>query len=112
MRHMVGAVFARHVVEHLLAPGVVEVDVDIGHGDAVRVQETFEKEVVLERVDIGDAQSVGDCGAGGGAAAGADPDAKAPRSRDIVVHNEEVAREAHRADCVELELYALFHILG
>ena len=37
MGDMVGAVFARDVIEDFLAAGIVEVDIDIRHGNAVRV---------------------------------------------------------------------------
>jgi hypothetical protein len=59
LRHLVLAVLLHHVVDHLLAAFVVEVGVDIGHALAVRVQEALEQQVVLDGVDVGDADAVG-----------------------------------------------------
>ena len=113
VRDVVGAVFARHVVEHPFAPRVVEIDVDIGHRYAVGVEEAFEKEVVLYRIDVRDAERVGDGGARRGAAPRPDPHAALlPRGAYVVRHDEEVAGEAHRAYRVELELDALFYVVG
>jgi len=41
-------------------PTLVEVDVDVGHGDAIGVQEALEQQSVLQRIQFGDAQGVGD----------------------------------------------------
>ncbi len=60
LRHPVAAVLLAHVVDDLAPPAHAEVDVDVGHADAVGVQEALEQQVVLQRVDVGDAQRVGD----------------------------------------------------
>src|SRR5207302_7943791 len=51
-------VFLRYVFDQLAAPPHAKVDVDIRHGDALGIQETLKEQVVLQRVDIGDAQGV------------------------------------------------------
>ncbi len=113
VRDVVRAVLARDVVEDALAAGVVEVDVDIRHGDAVGVEEAFEQQVVLERIDVRDPERVGDGRARRRAAPRADPDAALlARGADVVAHDEEVAGEAHQLDRVELELDALAHRRG
>ena len=43
------------VVDHLAAPLEAEVDVDVRHRDAFRVQEALEQQVVDQGVDVGDA---------------------------------------------------------
>ena len=60
----VGAVLLTHVLDDLVAPALVEVDVDIGHGDALRVEEALEDESVSQRVELGNAHGVGDHGPG------------------------------------------------
>ena len=60
LRDVAVAVLALHVLDHLAAPQVVEVDVDVGHRDALGVEEALEDEPVLDRIDVGDAQHVGD----------------------------------------------------
>ena len=112
VRDVVRPVAARHVVEDALAAGVVEVDVDIGHGDAVGVEEAFEQEVVLERIDVGDPERIGDGRTRGGSAPGADPHAALLAcGADVVADDEEVAGKAHQLDRVELELHAFLHVL-
>ena len=58
--HVVGAVLAADVVDDFLAPPVLEVDVDIGHGHAVRVEEPLERQLVVDRVHRRDAERVRD----------------------------------------------------
>ena len=65
----VATVLLGHVVDDLVAPVHGEVDVDVGHGLAARVEETLEEQVVLDRVDVGDLEAIGDEGAGCRAAA-------------------------------------------
>ena len=108
--HVVSAVLLRDELEHLAAPRVVEVDVDIGHGDAVGVQEPLEQQVVLDRIDVRDAERVRDGRACSRTAPRTDPHAHLPGVGDVVVDDEEVAREAHRLDDPELEVDALDHL--
>ena len=98
------AVLLGDVADHVAAPALVEVHVDVGHGDAVRVEEPLEEQAVRHRVELGDAQRVGDQRAGGRAAARADPDALPLGVRDEVGDDQEVAGEAHLEDDVELVL--------
>ena len=60
LRHALVAVLLGDVVDHLAAAPVVEVDVEVGHRDAVGVEEPLEDQTVLERVEVGDLHSVGD----------------------------------------------------
>ena len=46
------------MIDHLGSPAHAEVDIDIRHRNSLRVKETLEEEVVLERIDIGDAQAI------------------------------------------------------
>ena len=56
--HMVCAVLPVDVVDDLLTALVAEIDVKIGHTDALGVQESLEDEVVADGVDVGDAYTV------------------------------------------------------
>jgi hypothetical protein len=106
------AVFLGGVADHLAAPAFVEVHVDVGHRDAVGVQEALEQQAVQHRVELGDAQRVGDQRARRAAAARADPDADALRVGDQVGGDQEVAREAHRQDDAQLVLGLLAPVFG
>ena len=105
------AVLVGDVAEHLVAPALVEVDVEVGHGDAVGVEEALEDQAVLQRVEVGDAHRVGGHRAGARAAARADADAVVLRPVDEVGDDEEVAGEAHLQDDGLLVLGLLAHRL-
>ena len=55
LAHRVVAVALGDVVDDPLAAGHAEVDVEIRHGDPLRVQQALEEQVVAERVQLGDA---------------------------------------------------------
>ena len=56
--HLVGAILVDHIVNDPATPLVVKVNVDIGETDTVWVQEPLEQQVVLDGVDVGDADAV------------------------------------------------------
>ena len=93
-----------HVADHALAAADREVDVDVRHRLARRVEEALEQQVVGERVEVGDVERVGDDRAGGRAAARADGDPVLLRVADEVPDDQEVGVEAHLGDHAELEL--------
>ncbi len=104
LRDRLAAVLVGHVTDHALTAADREVDVDVRHRPAGGVQEALEQEVVLERVDVGDAEAVGDDRAGRGATARTDRDAVLLRVADEVPDDQEVRGEAHLLDHAELEL--------
>ena len=108
----VGAVLLAHVLNDLVAPTLVEVDIDIGHGDALGIEEALEDEPVAQRVELGDAHGVGDHGAGSRSTPRPDPDAVGLGPVDVVGHNEEVAGEPHLGDDADLVLGLLAAVLG
>ena len=112
LRDALGAVLLGDVLDHLAAAPVVEVDIEVGHGDAVGVQEPLEDESVLERVEVGDLHRVGDHRSCTRAAAGADADAVVLGPVDEVGDDEEVPREAHLQDDAGLVLRLLAHLVG
>ena len=107
---MVAPVLLRHVLDDLVAALHREVHVDVGHRLAARVEEALEEQVVLERVDVGDAQRVGHDAARRRAAPRPHRDARVFGELDEVPDDQEVGAEAHVADGVELEVEALGHL--
>ena len=104
LRDVVVAVFLLDVTDHLAAAGFAEVDVEVGHRDAFGIEEAFEQQAELDRVEIGDRQRPGDEAA---------RPRTTPRSHgnivvlgpfDEVGNDQEVARETHLVDDVDLEL--------
>ena len=59
MGYTLVAVLLRDPVEHIRTPVIVEVHVDIRHGDTVGVEEALEEEVIADGVDVGDTEAVG-----------------------------------------------------
>ena len=57
---MVTTVFLIDVLDHLLAPFVLEVDVDVGRFAALLRQEAVEQQLVVGRVDRGDPEAEAD----------------------------------------------------
>ena len=112
MSHLVVAVFILHPFQHLAASVVVEVGIDIRKRNTVGVEETFEQQVVLDRVDLGDAKTIGHHRACSRATTRTHHNAKLLAGRvDKVLHYEEVAWETHGLHNVKLELHALVHLL-
>ena len=76
LRHLLAAILLGDVLDHFAAPVRAEIDVDIGHADALRIQEALKQQAVLQRVDIGDLHGVADQAAGGRTASRADRNAR------------------------------------
>ena len=106
VRHFLLAIFLDDPVEDFVAAFIVEVNVDIRKGDTVGVEETLKQQVVLQGIHIGDFQAVSHHRASGRATSGTYGNAHRTGSRDEVLHDEEVAREAHIAHHTQLKLNA------
>ncbi len=97
MGHVVFAIFLRDVVEHVGTSIVVEIHVDIGERDTVGVKETFEKEVIFDRVDLRDAETVGHDASGRRTTTRTYAHSELLAGYvDEVLHDEEVAGKTHR----------------
>ena len=112
LRDAVAAVLLGDVVDDALPALDREVDVHVGHVLAGGVEEPLEEEAVAHRVDVGDLEAVGGERAGRRAAARADRDAVSLREADEVGDDQEVVREAHLADGLELEAQPLVELRG
>ena len=102
LRYAVLPVLPGHVLDDLLPALVLEIHIDIGHGDTLRIQETLEDEIVTHRVDVGDADAVRDEGARRRASARSHRDVMGLRIVHIIPDDQEVLDEAHAGDRVEL----------
>ncbi len=102
LRHAVAAVALGDVLDDAVAAFHAEVHVEVRHRHALGIEEALEQQVVPQRIEVGDAERVGDQRARARAAAGPDRHAVAARPADEVRDDQEVAGEAHLADDVEL----------
>src|SRR5882757_9725370 len=106
LRDSLTAVLDGHVLDHTVTAIHAEVDVEVGHGDAFRIQEALEQQVVIDRIQICDAEAVGYERTRTRAASGPHGYAILAGPADEVRHNEEVTLKAHLADDIELETQA------
>ena len=100
-RGALARVLAVDVLDHLLAPLVLEVDVDVGRLVALLRDEALEQHGAALGVDLGDEQAVAHGGIGRRAAALAQ-DAVAARELHDVVHGQEIVFVGELADQREL----------
>ena len=107
LRDMVVAIALLDVLDDLAALDVVEIDIDIRHRHALRVQKALEQQIVLHRVEIRDAEEIRDNRASRRAAARPDADAMLARVVDEIPDNQEIAVVAHAVDDAELILEAV-----
>ena len=57
--HLFLAIFAADIVNNLLSSFEAEININIGHGHTLRVQEAFKQQIILDRVNIRDLQRIG-----------------------------------------------------
>ena len=104
LRDTLATVFRGHVLDDAIAAFHAKIHVEVGHGDAFRIQEAFEQQVVFDRIQIGDAEHIGDQGARTGTATGTDRYAVLARPANEIGDDQEVPGEAHAADHAEFEI--------
>ena len=97
------AVFVLDVVNDLVTPLLAEVDVEVRHRNALRIEKALEQQAEADRIEVGNGERVGNERAGAGAAAGPDRDALRFRPLDEIGDDEEVAGIFHARDDAELE---------
>jgi len=107
LAHRVLAVLFLDIVDHAVAVGLTEVDVEVGHGHALGVQEALEQQVVLQRVEVRDLERIRHQRARARAAPRPHGAGVVLGPVDEVAHDQKVARKAHLQDGGDLELQAL-----
>ncbi len=103
---MVAPIVLIDVLDHLLAPLVLEIDIDVGRLVAIGGDETLEQKAAVARIDIGDAQAVADRRVRGRAAA-LTKDVPAARIFDNGMDGEKIRRVIELADQSELMVESL-----
>ena len=103
LRHPVTAVPLCGVADHLVPVAGVEVHIDVRHRDTGRVEEPLKQQVVLDGIEVGDPEAVGNRTPGGRTTAGTNPDASVAGVDDQVPGDQEVGAEPHVLDDVQLK---------
>ncbi len=111
LRDAVGAVALADIGDHLVAAVLAEVDVEIRHRHAFRVEKALEQQAEADRIEIGDGQGVGDQRAGARAAPRPDRDVLPLGPLDEVGDDQEIAGKPHLHDDVEFEGEPLLVVL-
>ena len=113
MGYLLRPVLVGDIFQHTRTPVIVEVDVDIREGDTVGVEESLKQEVIFDGVYLGDSKAIGHARTGGGTTAGTHRHAELGAGLvDEVLHDKEVAGEAHRLHDMKLELDAFLQLGG
>ena len=105
------AVLVGYIANHLVASAHAEVDVDVGHRHALRVQEALEDDPVVDGVDPRDPHPEGYQAPCRRTATRTDRHAVAPRVADEVRNDQEVAGKAHLLDHRKLVFHPV-RVLG
>ncbi|MCG3774995.1 MAG: hypothetical protein JW395_1823 [Nitrospira sp.] len=111
LRNLIATVLLRHILDHFAAPVHAEIDVDVRHADAFRIQEALKQQAVLHRVHVGNRHGVADQTAGRRTAPWAYRNADGFRITDEVPDDEEVAGELHLLDHRDFA-FQTFHVFG
>jgi hypothetical protein len=107
LRHALRAVLLAHIFDDPVAACLAEVDVEIRHRNALRIEEALEQQVVAQRIEVRDAEAVRNQRPGAGTASRSDRNAVRLRPVDEVRDDQEIPREAHLDDHVDFEFEPL-----
>src|SRR5262249_17515104 len=103
----VAPVFPLNVADHLVAPVLAEVDVEIRHRHPLGIEKPLEHQAEPQRIKIADRQRPGATRSGPGPAPGTHWDTLPLRPLDDVGDDQEIPGEPHPDDRVELECKTL-----
>ena len=59
MGDAVGAITLAHIGDHLVAAVLAEIDVEVRHRDALRIEEALEQQPEADRIEVGDGERIG-----------------------------------------------------
>src|ERR1019366_5746126 len=107
LRHVVASILLGDVVDHLAAAVHAEVNIDVRQADALRIEEALEQQLILQWINVGDAESVGHHRTCCRSAARPDWDVALFGVADEVPDDEKVAGELHLPDHADLARQAL-----
>ena len=95
-------ILGNHVVNKLALTSVLDVDVNIGHGDSGRVEEPLKVEVMGDWVNVCNVETVRNDGACSGTSARPKADVVVAAPVHCIPENQEVPVEAHLVDNAKL----------
>ena len=96
-----------YVINHAVTFFHAEVNIEVRHGNSFRVQEAFEQEIKLQRIQIGDFQGVRHQRTGTGTTSRPYRHIVILRPLDKLHHDQEVAGEAHLVNHFQFNIQTL-----
>ena len=105
---LVAAIFALHILDHLLAAIHTKIDVKVGHRYPLGVKKAFKKQLVPQRVQIGDRQRIGHQRSGPRPAPWSDRYVLILCPFNEIRNDQEIAGKPHAFDDPKLEIQAFF----
>ncbi len=103
LRHLVGAIAAADIGDHLVAAGLAEIDVEIRHRHAFGIEKALEQQGKADRIEVGDGQGIGDERARARTAPRPDGNPFRLGPFDEVRDDQEIAGELHPLDDRQFE---------
>ena len=105
MSHTFRTIFLRYPAKNFATSVIIKVGINIRQRDTVRIQETLEQQIVFNRVDLGNSQTISYSRTGSRTTARSYRNAQFfPGSPDKILYNQEVTRETHRLHDMQLEV--------
>ena len=111
MGYFIFSILIGHIINYFLTTIVIKVDIHIGHRNTVGIQEPLEQQIVLHRIDVGDSDTVRYHRASRRTTAGTDQHIHFPGFVNEILHNQEIAREAHRFNGFQLKFNPFFYFI-
>ena len=106
LAHCIHTIGTLHVLNGAITVVLTEVHVKVRHRNAFWIQEAFEQQSIMQRIQVRNAQRIGHKRTCTGPAAWPHCYTVSFRPIDKVLHDEEVAGKLHRRDCLELVVQA------
>ena len=110
--NMVFAVLFSAIFNHFVAASILDINVDIRHGNTIWIEETLKQQTILQRIKVGNIQCVGDNRSGGATPARAKNNSFRFTPVNKVLNNQEVTLITHIAHHAQLHLGALANFVG
>ena len=102
------SVLVLHVINHTITIGLTKVNIEIGHGNPLRVEKPLKQQVVAQRVQVGNVQGVGHQRTGPRASAWPHRTAIVFGPIDEVADDQKVAGKAHFQNRFDFEIQPVF----
>ena len=105
--HPLMAIFLLHIADHLLAPVLTEINVEIGHGDPFGIEKALEQQAEADGIEIGYGQRPGNQRTRPRAAPGTNRNALGLGPFDEIGNDQEIAGKFHAGNDAQLEIKPL-----